>query len=162
MKIFISHQKADSTLAGKISTYLKANHQIDSYLDLIDPNASQAGDKLGEYLRNEMGKCTQLMAVVSENTKGSWWVPWEIGIATEKDHPIATFADDDTVLPEYLKKWPYLKTQNDLDVYAKAVKASTNLFENSRKVRAAFESIESTRHSSTQEFYRSIRAGLGQ
>lgn len=90
----------------------------------------------------------------------SWWVPWEIGIATEKDHPIATFAKDDTTLPEYLRKWPYLKNQNDLDVYAKAIKSSMNLFENRRR-NYAFESVSATQHSSTQEFYRSIRAGLG-
>jgi hypothetical protein len=161
MKVFISHQKADSVLAGNISAYLRANHQIDSYLDLIDPNASQAVDQLGEYLRNEMGKCTQLMAVVSENTKGSWWVPWEIGVATEKDHPIATFAGDNAELPTYLKKWPYLKTNNDLDAYAKASKEAVSQF-NSRRRTYATESIESAQHSSTQEFYRSIRESLGQ
>jgi len=160
MKVFISHQKADSILAGKISAYLKVHHQIDSYLDLIDPNASQAGDQLGEYLRNEMGKCTQLMAVVSENTKGSWWVPWEIGVATEKDHPIATFAGDNTVLPEYLKKWPYLKTESNLDAYARASKLA--LSEYNRRKSYSFESAESRQNSSTQEFYRSIRASLGQ
>ena len=69
MKVFVSHQQDDSVLAEKISYYLKENHQIDCYLDLIDPNASNAGDQLGEYLRDQMGKCTQLMAVVSENTK---------------------------------------------------------------------------------------------
>lgn len=160
MKVFISHQQADSILAGIVADYLKTKHKIDSYLDLIDPNASQAGDQLGEYLRNEMGKCTQLMAVVSENTKGSWWVPWEIGVATEKDHPIATFAGDNAELPAYLKKWPYLRTMNDLDSYAKASKAAMNLFISRRSY--ATESIASARHSGTREFYRSLRASLGQ
>lgn len=160
MKVFISHQKADSDLAREIELYLKNNHKIDSYLDIVDPEASKTGDQLGEYLRRIMGTCTQLLAVVSERSKESWWVPWEIGIATEKDHPIATFARDNTILPEYLKKWPYLKNKNDLDFYAKAVKASTNLFENKRKL--SVESRASVQHSSTQEFYRSIRADLGQ
>lgn len=157
MKVFISHQQADSVLAGKIAGYLKANHQMDCYLDIIDPNASKTGDQLGEYLRQVMGQCTQLMAVVSENTKTSWWVPWEIGVATEKDHPIATFAGDDAELPIYLKKWPYLKTQNDLDAYAKASKAAMNQF----NMRKSF-GLESAQHSSTQEFYRSIRSSLNQ
>jgi TIR domain len=158
MKVFISHQQADYVLAGKISAYLKINHQMDSYLDLIDPNASKAGDQLGEYLRDVMGKCTQLMAVVSENTKNSWWVPWEIGVATEKDHPIATFAGDNTELPIYLKKWPYLKTNNDLDAYAIASKAAMNQF----NLRKSFTTDSVNRHSSTQEFYRSLRASLRQ
>jgi hypothetical protein len=158
MKVFVSHQKADSKLATEISVYLKINHQIDCYLDLIDPNASKAGDQLGDYLRGVMGKCTQLMAVVSENTKASWWVPWEIGVATEKDYPIATFADDNTELPEYLKKWPYLKTRTDLNAYAKASKAAMNQF----NLRKSYIAESSARHSSTQEFYSSLRASLGQ
>lgn len=159
MRVFISHQKDDSNLAADISVYLKTHHKIDCYLDLIDPNASKAGDELGDYLRDVMSKCTQLMAVVSEKTKGSWWVPWEIGIATEKDYPIATFSGDNTILPEYLRKWPYLKTKNDLDIYAKASQAAMNQY-SLRKSQYIAES--SARHSSTQEFYRSIRASLRQ
>ncbi len=160
MKVFISHQKADSKLAEKIATYLKTKHQMDYYLDIIDPDASKTGDRLGEYLRQVMGQCTQLLAVVSESTKSSWWVPWEIGVATEKDHPIATFAGDNTELPIYLKKWPYLKTTNDLDAYAKASGVALNEY-NKRKS-YAFESISVAQHSSTQEFYRSLRVDLGQ
>ena len=104
------------------------------------------------------------MAVVSEKTKQSWWVPWEIGVATEKDYPIATFAGDNTELPEYLKKWPYLKDQFGLDAYAEASKKAENEF-NLRKSfateSATFDSA-SVRHSSTQEFYRSLRSSLGQ
>lgn len=160
MRVFISHQRADSELAGLISGHLKLNHKIDCYLDLIDPNSSNAGDALGDYLRSQMGKCTQLMAVVSENTKASWWVPWEIGIATEKDYPIATFADDDTKLPEYLKKWPYLRTQSDLDAYAWASKEAEKNF-NLRKS-YTMDSVVDARHSSTQQFYRHLRARLSQ
>lgn len=161
MKVFISHQQADSYLAGRISYHLKFNHQIDCYLDLVDPNASQAGDELGEHLRNEMGQCTQLMAVVSANTKGSWWVPWEIGVATEKDFPIATFSGDNTALPEYLKKWPYLKTDQDLNSYAIASKAAKQQYNLKKRSPYTFDSANA-QHSSTQEFYRTIRSKLGQ
>lgn len=158
MKVFISHQKADSDLATQIAEYLKKNHQMDFYLDTVDPNASTTGDQLGEYLRHQMGTCTQLMAVVSENTKASWWVPWEIGVATEKDHPIATFAGGSIELPIYLKKWPYLKNSPDLDHYARASKLAENRFiAEGRNFSAAI-----ARHSSTQEFYRSLRTSLNQ
>ena len=161
MKVFVSHQKADSSLASKIAGHLKYKHQIDCYLDLVDPNASQTGDELGEYLRNEMGQCTQLMAVVSANTKGSWWVPWEIGVATEKDFPIVTFSGDNTSLPEYLKKWPYLKTEQDLNSYAIASKAAKQQYNAKKRSPYSFDSANA-QHSSTQEFYRTIRAKLGQ
>jgi hypothetical protein len=158
MKVFISHQRADSLLAGNVAQRLKTYHQIDSYLDLIDPEASKTGDKLGEHLREQLGLCTQLLAVVSQNTKTSWWVPWEIGISTEKDQPIATYAGDNTTLPEYLRKWPYLRTHAELDEYARVSKAAEQTFtrEKSFKVEAR------ARQSSTQQFYRELRARLGQ
>lgn len=107
-----------------------------------------------------MGKCTQLMAVVSTNTKGSWWVPWEIGMATEKDYPIATYAGDSTVLPQYLKKWPYLTTLGDLDKYAAASKAADSAFRHRKTYTYITES--EARRAGTREFYRSLRAALRQ
>src|SRR4051812_11438146 len=128
MKIFVSHQRADSSLAEWIAQRLSQGHQIPIYLDTIDPDAGQAGDALGEYVRSRLNDCTQLLAVVSTNTKTSWWVPWEIGIATERDYPIATFAGDRTTLPEYLRKWPYLRSDSELDEYARVSKASDQRF----------------------------------
>jgi MTH538 TIR-like domain (DUF1863) len=125
---------------------------------VIDPEASRTGDKLGEYLRAQMGLCTQLLAVVSRNTKSSWWVPWEIGISTEKDQPIATYAGDNTPLPEYLRKWPYLRSQAELDEYARVSKATEQTF----TLEKSFKTEARARQSSTQTFYRDLRARLGQ
>jgi hypothetical protein len=155
---FYLASKDDSVLAGSIAQLLRNQHAIECYLDLIDPDASKTGDKLGEYLRAQMGKCNQLLAVVSQSTKTSWWVPWEIGIATEKDHPIATFTGDNTALPEYLKKWPYLRSQQDLDQYAKISKAT----ESNLLVEKSYKSEASARQSSTEQFYRNMRATVGQ
>ncbi|WP_122780289.1 toll/interleukin-1 receptor domain-containing protein, partial [Pseudomonas viridiflava] len=113
MKIFLSHQQTDSLLALRIQGHLKNNQDIDCYLDVIDPKFNN-GEDIAAHVRRELDRCTQLLAVVSDATKGSWWVPWEIGVATEKDFPLATFGGD-IELPEYLKKWPYLRSISDLD-----------------------------------------------
>lgn len=158
MKIFVSHQRADSVLAAAVAARLKTHHGIDSYLDLIDPEGSKAGENLGEYIRLQLGKCTQLLAVVSANTKTSWWVPWEIGIATEKHQPIATYAGDNTTLPEYLKKWPYLRSLTDLDVYATVSKTTETSFVRRR----AYKSEELAKAETTGDFYSTLRSRLGQ
>lgn len=158
MKVFLSHQKADSEIAGVIATRLKLYHQIDVYLDVVDPNASTTGDDLGEYLRQQLSICTQLMAVVSAATKTSWWVPWEIGVATEKDYPIATFAGGYTTLPEYLRKWPYLQSMSDVDAYAEASKMAQREFKNRR----TYQTDSLARRSSTKDFYRALRSSLRQ
>ena len=157
MKVFISHQQKDSEYATAIAFRLRSAHSIDSYLDVIDPKLTQAGEDLGDHLRHEMAQCTQLLAVVSIKTKESWWVPWEIGIATEKDYPLATYCGDGTMVPEYLKKWPYLRTPSDVDEYARASKLAAQHF--SRK---SYLGEDSARHSSSAEFYRTLRAALRQ
>jgi hypothetical protein len=158
MKVFISHQRSDSDAAGLIAHRLKTFHQIDSYLDVIDPNSSKSGDELGDYIRLQMTRCTQLMAVVSGATKLSWWVPWEIGVATEKDFPISTFAKDDTTLPDYLKKWPYLRSMNDVDAYAQVSKTA----EGTRVAKRSYLGEDAARRTSTGEFHRILKSRLGQ
>ncbi|ENU1215055.1 toll/interleukin-1 receptor domain-containing protein [Pseudomonas aeruginosa] len=159
MKIFLSHQQTDSALALRIQGHLKNNHDIDCYLDVIDPRFNN-GEDIAAHVRKELDKCTQLLAVVSDATKASWWVPWEIGVATEKDFPLATFGGN-IELPEYLKKWPYLKSTSDLDKYAEASKDASR-----RVVTANMESASSRsavfRGDATKHFYKTLRAKLGQ
>lgn len=157
LKIFISHQRDDAVLASQVSRRL-AVYGISSYLDVIDPNTTSAGDELGEYLRGQLARCQQLLAVVSSKTQSSWWVPWEIGIATEKDLPIATFAGDDAQLPEYFLKWPYLTTMLEVDQYAKISLKSDQIFE-VRKAETASAGVG--RHAATAEYYREMRRVLG-
>ena len=158
MKVFISHKKEDSDIAKAVEARLRVNHGIDSYVDVIDAKLARSGESLGEYLRTEMGNCTQLIAVVSASTKLSWWVPWEIGIATEKDFPLATFLGDGTTPPEYLQKWPYLRTLGDVDHYAVASTDADRTF----RVRKYTITEDSARRVSTNDFFRSLRASLGQ
>lgn len=127
MKVFISHQKNDSTIAQAIGSRLWVYHDIDYYLDVIDPHLGKAGDDLAKHLQIEIGKCTHLIAVTSAATRTSMWVPWEIGIATEKHFPLATFADYVQAVPEFLEAWPYLRTMQDVDLYAKAAKYANPL-----------------------------------
>jgi hypothetical protein len=158
MKVFISHQRADSVVAAEIAGRLKSVHQIDSYLDVVDSVILRNADDLADHLRVEMGKCTNLIAVVSPATTTSWWVPWEIGMATEKDHPLATFARVPSELPSYLKKWPYLTSMPDVDAYARQSK-SANV---RRFVMESHGAETASLRTSTREFYQALRKELGQ
>jgi hypothetical protein len=120
MKVFISHQRADTAAAEHVARRLYSHHGISSYLDVIDPYVNGSAESLADHIRTEMGKCTQLLAVVSHATLASQWVPWEVGVATEKNFPLATYTGTYTPPPEFLKKWPYLRSDTDLDAYARA------------------------------------------
>lgn len=157
IKVFLSHQLRDAAVAQYIERRLRIVHDIPSYLDVIDPDASKQGDEIADHVKAELGKCTQLLAVVSEATKLSWWVPWEIGIATEKDYPLATFSGQTTMLPEYLRKWPYLRTDADIDAYANASKAAERDF----NLKKTFLTEGVARVRSTKGFYTTLAASLG-
>lgn len=155
--IFISHKREDSGVATNIAARLRT-HGVSSYLDVLDPQLEQNGDDLGEYLRQKIGTCTHLLAVVSPATTLSWWVPFEIGIATEKVYPLASYVSQGAPIPEYLQKWPYLRSDRDVDVFALQIgRSSTNT-----NVRNLAEATFSDRFRYARDFHRSLRAELGQ
>lgn len=158
IKVFISHKQEDAAAAAAIEARLKTAHRIDCYLDVLDPSIGKTGEELARYVRDKLSSCTQLLAVVTAATKESWWVPWEIGVASEKEYPLATYGGTAT-LPDFLKKWPVLRSEQDLDAYARASLAAD-------RERGVLEtramSTASVRQAATREFYRSLRASLGQ
>lgn len=158
IKVFLSHKREDVELAERIARRLRIYHGIDSYLDVIDPKLDQNVLDLAEHIRAEMEKCTELLAVLSAKTARSQWVPWEIGVATEKERPLASFIDPPAEIPEFLQKWPYLQTTNDIDQYAEASKTTrTILLAEQRTTTASI-----ARRTAFREFHRSLKSRLGQ
>ncbi|WP_417526369.1 toll/interleukin-1 receptor domain-containing protein [Marinomonas shanghaiensis] len=159
IKVFISHQKQDSEKAIWVQNYLKTNHGIECYLDVIDLDFEK-GEEIADYVRKELDKCSHFLVVMSSATKNSWWVPWEIGVATEKDYPLASYGDN-VALPEFLMKWPYLRSSFDLKKYAEAIK-ETKVFSGFSLEDNLSESVTASSGSSTKQFYRTLRSKLGQ
>ena len=116
MKIFISHKKEDEEIALLVQRTL-INAKVSAYLDLLDNTITDDGEKLTKHIQKQLHECTDVIVILSKNTKESWWVPFEIGMATEKDMPIANYLISLEVLPEYLTYWPCLKNQKDVLKY---------------------------------------------
>jgi hypothetical protein len=60
------------------------------------------------------------MALVTNATIGSWWVPFEIGAARQGDRRITSFDASTVALPEFLTEWPVMTTEAHLDLFAEA------------------------------------------
>jgi hypothetical protein len=105
IKVFISHKKEDAEQAAAVAAHLTADG-LSVYLDVIDGQLGKSGPDLADYIRAQLDNCTQLLAVISSQTQASWWVPWEIGVATEKERFLASFVSGNATVPEYLAKWP--------------------------------------------------------
>lgn len=154
--VFISHQKQDAAIAAQVAQRLNLRH-VDTYLDVLDAALMGTGEDLTAYLRAQLGKCDHLIAVVSPATQASWWVPFEIGLATERAYPIATFAQGPARLPDYLEKWPHLRTVLDLDTYARVLGEAQRRVLGSKALDA---SLQSERRSYANTVQADLRAAL--
>lgn len=158
-KVFISHKDSDSVIAKRIAERVKA-HGLGVYLDVIDPALRKSGPDLSDYLLTRMSQCQQLIAVISRETQASWWVPWEIGVGSEKNFRMATYATPTaTSVPEYLQKWPVLKSQQDVDLYCKTSRTS----QSSQRLVENYSGISTASQKKfSNSFHKDLRAALGQ
>lgn len=159
VRVFISHHSSDSAEAKRIRDHLLSRHAIDSYLDVIDPFIGRPGEELAEYLRGVMAKCSNLLAVVSISTKASQWVPWEIGVASERQMPLASYLSGVSIIPEFLQAWPRLRSLADVDQYAAASRASAGTVLQKRADRLTEEAALKAGRAT---FYEDIRRRLNQ
>lgn len=158
-KVFISHKNTDAALAEIVALRVRANG-LETYLDTIDDALVKDGPDLADLLLARMGQCHQLIAVVSDQTKDSWWVPWEIGVGAEKSFRMASYSRSYVSLPSYLKKWPELHSEQDIDLYCKFSKAAEA--EISLSMRNVITETARTRitKNGAQDFHRSLMSRL--
>lgn len=90
IKIFISHKQEDSYVASKIANELEMMG-IPYYLDVLNFTTATNGKELTDHIKQNLNKCTDIIVVMSEVTKHSQWVPFEVGMAAQNDMPTATF-----------------------------------------------------------------------
>ena len=120
---FISHKGDDLELAEQIGGMLYACG-VSGYLDHWDPEVDGDSVELETHLRKVIRIAPSILAVVTENTSESWWVPFELGVARETESQIATFlriseeSDDEVVLPSYLRNWPIIASMYELRQWA--------------------------------------------
>lgn len=127
IKFFISHKLEDAGYAKKIATEL-ALMKIPCYLDLIDSNTEKSGKALTDHIKNNLNDCTDIIVVMSRNTRFSQWVPFEVGMSAQRDMPTATFLQEHVELPEFLAYWPRLKRESDIRKYVDERRKSESMY----------------------------------
>ncbi|WP_297637753.1 toll/interleukin-1 receptor domain-containing protein [uncultured Clostridium sp.] len=154
MKVFISHKQEDSVIAGMICKNLK-ELGVQAYLDLLDVEICSKGKQLTDHIKNRLNDCSDILVVMSNKTEESWWVPFEIGMAAQKDFPVVSYLVDNVELPDYLDYWPRLRKSTDLIKYVDAKKKI--ITENMASNKGIFSNNSK---SETQQFYDKLRQML--
>ena len=87
--VFISHKKDDEEVACLIGNFLMNEININIYLDINDCELKESviledNEKIVDSIKTGLECSTHLLCLVSEKTKLSWWVPYEVGYADKK------------------------------------------------------------------------------
>ncbi|EPA95766.1 toll/interleukin-1 receptor domain-containing protein [Pseudomonas umsongensis] len=159
MPVFISYRHMDRAYAISINTRLiQAN--IKTYLDVLDAESQTTDDITGVITRN-ISECTHLLAVVSEKTALSWWVPFEIGEATITNRRICSFKTGPTELPLYLDKWPKLSSERDIEFFIDAYRNEMTVKRSmSLESVTGSESVRSVNRTNADRFHTDLKSRI--
>lgn len=120
--IFISHKYEDLKAAQEVADYI-TDYGFDVYLDDHDLKLKKAVDSNNSQgivacIEDGLNTSTHILVLVTDNTRMSWWVPYETGYAKKGDKGIASLllkkADE---FPDYLKIEKTLRDFKDLTDY---------------------------------------------
>lgn len=134
--VFISYSRLDKDYADTVAAMIQ-DLGIDIYFDEND-DALQLADeqrnhkKVVACIENGIVHATTLLGIIIENTKNSWWVPYEIGSATGHDTPHAHLITKEVeYLPSFIQASTILPSLNSLDEwllkYARSKMGSTGI-----------------------------------
>ena len=113
--VFISHKKDDQHIAVQLGKFLTEKLNVDIYLDVFDVELQEAVSvendaKIVASITRGIKLSNILLCIVSDETKLSWWVPYEIGIADALEITIAS------IKTKQIDDFPsFLKTQKTIN-----------------------------------------------
>lgn len=159
IKVFISHQKEDSCIARRIANELNAM-EIPYYLDLLDFTVTRNGKELTDHIKRNLNNCTDIIVIMSDATRYSQWVPFEVGMSAQNDMPTATFLQENVSLPEFLDYWPRLKQPSDIRKYIAVRKSVQKESSTGANFYKAESYMAESQRSQTERFYDVLKRQL--
>ncbi len=130
--IFISHKQEDSEAAKKIADYIIERAGVDVYLDQNDYGLQHAvrwgnDEQIVRYIERGLNKSTHLLCLISDKTKESWWVPYEVGYAKSSQKDILSLKlKNVTDIPSFLKIEKVLSGTRSLNSYLENIRNPYN------------------------------------
>ncbi|WP_432694333.1 toll/interleukin-1 receptor domain-containing protein [Priestia aryabhattai] len=138
--IFLSHITSNKEAVIKIGEYI-TNAGFYIYLDIYDTDLQRGVENrddhaITECIEKGINNSTDMLCIVSEETKNSWWVPYEIGYGKKCENSISTLLlKDVTHIPSFLRISNHLlkgtKSLNEYLEWLSPQKVGYGLFEKS-------------------------------
>lgn len=138
--IFISHKKEDEAAAIELGEYISNNFKYDIYLDVSDIDLREAVSeendaKIVDSIKKGINESTSIICIISDKTKLSWWVPYEVGIADSRGISIATLKIKDIDdIPSFLKLQKNINSIEELNRHLMCLGRYGNMFSNQQNM----------------------------
>ena len=102
--VFVSYQRSDQITALALAKHLdQCGRHV--FIDIHDDTLVLGQRDLDSALITAINNASTMLIIVSDETQGSWWVPWEIGVSTPFHKPRAMYKPQTMKqLPAYLAK----------------------------------------------------------
>jgi hypothetical protein len=134
--IFISHKKEDMLKARETANYIM-DCGVDVFFDENDPVLSSPETnndpiKVTNAINKALNRSTHMICIISDKTKESWWVPYEIGFVSKKT-PFSSeniriiLIKDIVKLPDYLFLAKKIETTKELDSFVKSASNANSM-----------------------------------
>lgn len=107
--VFISHKKEDQHIALEVGKFIMEKLNMDIYLDIFDIELQEAvsvhnDEKIVQSIQEGIDISDILLCIVSDKTRLSWWVPYEVGRADTKNKKIVSLKTKNVEdFPSFLK-----------------------------------------------------------
>ena len=134
--VFISHKKEDEDVAIDVGSYLTDIVGVNIYLDIQDCVLKEAvnaenDQKIVNSIQKGLECSSHLLCLVSDQTRLSWWVPYEIGFADKKKIDVAVLKLKEVPeIPSYIKIKKTLLNLDDFLRYVSGLGPYGFVFEN--------------------------------
>ena len=125
--VFVSHRSEDDEVAKEVAKCVRS-YGLTAWVDSDHLDASDDGPQMASKIKRVIERSYCLMAVVTGATKSSWWVPFEIGIASDMDRFLSSYGDPIVELPSFLAAWPRVKNHTELHDWCDYVKRQKLLY----------------------------------
>ena len=118
--VFVSHTTEDDDLAEEVARCIES-FGLTAWVDSDFFDAEQDGPEMASKIQAVIDRSYCLLAVVTNATSESWWVPFEIGVAWDRNKYLSTYGDPRVKLPSFLAAWPRVVDHQELHSWCEEV-----------------------------------------
>ena len=98
--VFVSHTTSDDNLADGVASCIRTCG-LTAWVDSDYLASHDDGPGMASKIKRVIGRSYCLLAIVTNATNASWWVPFEIGVASETNKFLSTYGSPRVPLPSF-------------------------------------------------------------